>query len=928
MANEIRPTSNGGNNYYKFDGNIGAGKKIGSFYNSKINSSNFFTLINTANTFKINPSSANVSVYNTINLNPLSSQYLEQQKVIEKYLTDNDAQLTDKEKETLNNWIDVLDKKITLSNVVYGSIYSETEKNDALFELYYFDAFEIINISGLEAFEKEIETIKAELNETDDPELHRKLFAYTLFLENKAMYEKRSDPEFQALVKKGKDLSLLYDDHGNCTLSTYEEITDEVIAKVKENIDAKEGDCNFFGIDTTTGWMYEECMTSYEQEYFFYLLATEGKKAAIEYIHSLKNKVEDQTVYKIVENRQYFWDTAEGLEKINLGIFWGIGDGAKAATRNLPGIDRENVDMRVGVATSKMIENSEDDLAKYAYMAAAGTTENVLVTGTLAPIATISLPALTATVGGITSYNDSVDDQYYSQDGNVNHAIALLNGVGGAAEGYMTGKIVNNGFKFLANPKGITSSVINYISKNGLRKTALQILKADTKTFGFWLDAAFTTGSTVIEGYSQYQTSGEVDYLGLTLKGVGTFGAARLTDKLAADNISDIFGKGVINYKDKLYNVSTPEKINEFLNSLPDGERMVYSRVFRQQVWGKNVTFNEQITSIFDTSVRDAIRDVSGIDVDWDLRRSEYIEDVIDYNVKWDVDKQVSASLKTNFEEVGINFDKLDDGLKNKLTNCESFEFDIDGVKYKSEDFYSGIDRDKWTNAAMVKYTKKAIAVYDEVQYRIIDGVLGGELADSNINMYLSNTVVTDTKKIMTPEAYKNWKSIFNPDGNDMCEVVVLQQSQKGANGMVSYGGNLGGKQGAFVMPKSEYDKLLKNPEIFDQTTGKIINKTELSNALGAVPISDNMIAISTKVHIDDIKIPDASHPNAYFGDFIPGGRNVATQEGIIPQLNYFIDNGINIDIINGDQTVYDVVNLMNKSGSAFGKIEATGFVD
>lgn len=161
-----------------------------------------------------------------------------------------------------------------------------------------------------------------------------------------------------------------------------------------------------------------------------------------------------------------------------------------------------------------------------------------------------------------------------------------------------------------------------------------------------------------------------------------------------------------------------------------------------------------------------------------------------------------------------------------------------------------------------------------------------------------------DQMKLWSTKGYNDWKNDFgkfvDSDGN--VKVYSFQDGSIGANNIVTFGGNTSLPQGSFVMSERQYLELLADRTVFD-SKGNCINPEKLSDLTGGCNFGagKNIIAVEQTVKLDDITIPNGSHPNAYPGWWSPGGKTVTVSgvgyctEGIVPYNNY--KNG-NVNII------------------------------
>ena len=161
-----------------------------------------------------------------------------------------------------------------------------------------------------------------------------------------------------------------------------------------------------------------------------------------------------------------------------------------------------------------------------------------------------------------------------------------------------------------------------------------------------------------------------------------------------------------------------------------------------------------------------------------------------------------------------------------------------------------------------------------------------------------------DQLKFWSKDGYKAWQDDFGKyvDSEGNVKVYSFQDGSIGANNIVTFGGNTSLPEGSFVMSERQYLELLDDRTLFD-SRGNCINSDKLSDLTGGCKFGDgkNIIAVEQTIKLQDITLPNGSHPNAYPGWWSPGGKTVTVSgdgyctEGIAPFNNY--KNG-NVNII------------------------------
>ncbi len=171
----------------------------------------------------------------------------------------------------------------------------------------------------------------------------------------------------------------------------------------------------------------------------------------------------------------------------------------------------------------------------------------------------------------------------------------------------------------------------------------------------------------------------------------------------------------------------------------------------------------------------------------------------------------------------------------------------------------------------------------DTIDQQFRDGAFrDGYTPDDVMRMIRSDA---DPRTYYTDEYYAAWQSKWNPvDGR--AEVCIIQTTGgKGCFNSSPYmNGNVGRGEGAFVMPASEYERILSECKMPDGS----INRTLLGQKLGGVDVSSgDVVLIRQTVDIDQIEMPKGSLDGSFIGDWIPGGQTSGgLTEGLVPQVH------------------------------------------
>ena len=243
---------------------------------------------------------------------------------------------------------------------------------------------------------------------------------------------------------------------------------------------------------------------------------------------------------------------------------------------------------------------------------------------------------------------------------------------------------------------------------------------------------------------------------------------------------------------------------------------------------------------------------------------SDYIDKVVDGKTSdyvWDTAKSMNAGKK---------FRDLDKTTQQQL--MDKVDLNSDAYKLKKAE-YENIAKDTIHSVVDLDASGKLKNGYDSTK------VMKGIQEDIPQEAYLKSKVVDD------------WRASFEPDAAGKAEVYLFQDSSNsyavsdGVVGRPPSSATTGvGDGGAFVMTKSQYEKLLADRTIFD-ANGKCIDTDKLGKELGGVKFSGTPVSVKQTVDVNSIELPRGNNQGAFLGEWRPGGKTSGgVVEGVVPQ--------------------------------------------
>ena len=464
------------------------------------------------------------------------------------------------------------------------------------------------------------------------------------------------------------------------------------------------------------------------------------------------------------------------------------------------------------------------------------------------------------------------------------------------------------GSNFIEKPAG---EIVEELIQNVIEGEIEYGFYAEEYTFSEWINSLSDTAITTYISTLILGANGIISDVANIKKGIIIKFSDNTEISFTPNQLQHLCEKSGLEISDgQITNVDTKtfkQEINDRLNSLSPEQRT-------EVINGKSIFESSEFDSFYEKHAK----------IDWNRKRENYVDYVINYNINWDTKSRVKEIISHSFDNVygDGSFNKLSKLDQERLINGDNFLINFNGEQIPSKKYIlSGEEIRDIRENSKLKRTEEANKTFDEFKRRYDEGILGGILDNYNFELYLNHEVKTNPTEIMTPAALENWRRAFNPDENVKCNVVVIQQCDDNmSKGVVNknYQGKLGAPDGAFVMSETYWEKLKNDPSIFKD--GKIINKQKLSDALGGVPISDNMIAITITCSFDEIGITYSSHSGAYVGEFVPGGSTLGgIPEGIMPQKDCptEIENGtMKIDVINGNKSIDDIIKMITDASN------------
>lgn len=314
-----------------------------------------------------------------------------------------------------------------------------------------------------------------------------------------------------------------------------------------------------------------------------------------------------------------------------------------------------------------------------------------------------------------------------------------------------------------------------------------------------------------------------------------------------------------------------------------------------------------------------------------------YIREVIDEKVEWNSNKKIAA--------------KRDELAREEFENTKSApsdSFDELPIEEKEKRRASIIIDDSSIKQIQNIEYQEAYRIARLTLQRILELEKNGKLKSpySAIDIILSLTEGEPKQEDYLVETELDaWKEHFcdgiSPITDDtIVDVYCFQCGDIGANNFITFGGNVGPKDGLFVFGKRDYERLKADTSIFDKN-GNCIDIPKLSANLGNVFLGTNPICIHQKVRFGDLKTSNGNLSTAYFGEFGPplstqggydkDGRYISGMYEAIAPLNTFVLNGEinpNIEIISHSQNIstqelVKMAKVLLSKSEKFAKIES-----
>lgn len=297
----------------------------------------------------------------------------------------------------------------------------------------------------------------------------------------------------------------------------------------------------------------------------------------------------------------------------------------------------------------------------------------------------------------------------------------------------------------------------------------------------------------------------------------------------------------------------------------------------------------------------------------YDEKCDFYKEYVAQKTSTWNLQENIASRRYVGKDE----FYQLSNNERNKLIEA----VDLDAISPEEKEMYETALREERVKVAQSTITKIE-------QLEKAGNLKKGYTASDVLSLIMTDT---DPREYLTEEYINKYFEKWGADENDNIEVYCFQSMDDGTHGIVGDNGAVGiPREGAFVMPKSEYEKLLKDRTLFD-ANGNCINTAKLMIRLGGVKCGTSVVAIKQTIKLRDLKLPNGSLEGAFIGEWQPGlytsggfidGVEVeGVAEGVAPSTN--IDNP-NVEIISHTDgiTSEEIRNKINERKNRLIKIK------
>lgn len=300
-----------------------------------------------------------------------------------------------------------------------------------------------------------------------------------------------------------------------------------------------------------------------------------------------------------------------------------------------------------------------------------------------------------------------------------------------------------------------------------------------------------------------------------------------------------------------------------------------------------------------------------------DVIANLYVSEVIDEKVEWNVEK------KTKSKKLELAIEQFENTKINPADNFYELPIDeqnrrIDQITVSAEEI------DQIRTIEIQEATRIANLTVQRIVNLEKEGKIKSPYNAAQIFLHLTE-VPPKQEEYLVDSEYEKWLSSYYdgeiPKKNDgsidrealeniEIEVYCFQCGDLGANNFMKFGddgGNIGAKDGMFVITKKDYEELLRDTTMFD-ANGKCINIPKLSARLGNVPLGTNPICIKQAVKLSQLETSHGGKSTAYFGEFGPplstqggydenGNYIEGKPEAIVPQTNFIVNGQINPNI-------------------------------
>ena len=192
----------------------------------------------------------------------------------------------------------------------------------------------------------------------------------------------------------------------------------------------------------------------------------------------------------------------------------------------------------------------------------------------------------------------------------------------------------------------------------------------------------------------------------------------------------------------------------------------------------------------------------------------------------------------------------------------------------------------------------EARAVANNTIAKIENDIKVGNMKDGITSDDVVKCMYTDTAQsnFYTEKYIREYYKEFKPDKNGNVKVCVFQAGESGANNYTKFHGNIGAADGLFVLPEDQARDLIRK---YTKSDGTIDAVALGKDGLGGVPLKNDIILITQDVNISDLRMPTGGMNSAYPGDFMMGGHNTTTTEGVIKQSHYN-NSDVQVEVVQG----------------------------